>query len=76
MQLVTPVGMLAILGSQQFAQLRTQSGVLALVGADLAAQRLHRILLLVAGSIKPPLDRRETKLNPLPGDGMTPFFGG
>jgi hypothetical protein len=67
--------MLAILGSQQFTHLRTQSGVPALVKTDFAAQRLHRILLLVTGSIEPPLDRRETKLNPLSRDGMMPFFG-
>src|SRR5258707_9125849 len=75
-QLVAPVGMLAILGSQQFAHLRTQSGVPPLVRTDFAAQCLHRILLRVAGCIEPPLDSRETKLNPLSGDGMMPFFGG
>src|SRR6266404_2372766 len=75
-QLIAPVRMLTILGSEPFAQLRTQRRVQALVRADLAAQRLHRILLLVPGGIKPPLDCRETKLNPLPGDGMTPFFSG
>jgi hypothetical protein len=42
----------------------------ALIKTDLAAQRLHRILFLVPGGIKPPLDRREAKLNPLPGDGQ------
>src|SRR3974390_2186959 len=41
---------------------------------DLAAQRLHRILLLVTGCIEPALDRRKTKLNPLPGDRMMPFL--
>ncbi len=48
----------------------------ALVRTDFAAQRLHRILLFVTGGIEPPLDRRETKLNPLPGDGMMPFSSG
>src|SRR5208282_684566 len=43
-QLVAPVRMLAILDSEPFAQLRTQSRVQALVRADLAAQCLHRIL--------------------------------
>src|ERR1700738_4730675 len=60
MQLVAPVRMLAILGSQQFTHLRTQSGVPALVKTDFAAQCLHRILLLVTGGIKPPLDCRSS----------------
>src|ERR1700751_1344399 len=73
-QLVAPVRMLAILGSEQFAHLRTQSGVPALVRTDFAAQCLHRILLLVTGCIKPQLNSRETKFNSLPGDRMMPFF--
>ena len=31
---------------------------------------------LVAGGIEPPLDGRQTKLDPLPADGMTPFSVG
>src|SRR6201987_5498661 len=73
-QLVAPVRMLAILGSEQFAHPRTQSGVPALVRTDFASQCLHRILLLVTGCIKPPLDSREAKLTPMPGDRMMPFF--
>ena len=44
MQLVAPVRMLAILDSEPFAQLRTQSRVQALVRTDFAAQRLQRMV--------------------------------
>ena len=50
--------------------------MLALVGADFALERLHRILLCVAGFVIPALDGGEAKLHPLAGDGMAPFFGG
>jgi hypothetical protein len=53
-----------------------KAGCPPLVRTDFAAQRLQGILLLVTGSVEPPLDRRETKLNPLLGDGVMPFFGG
>ena len=46
-----------------------------MVRTNFAPQCLHRILLLVAGCIEPPLNRRETKLNWSAADGMMPFFG-
>src|SRR5260370_42339736 len=66
--------MLPILVNQQFSEFWSQRGVLPIVRTDFAPQRLHRILILVAGCIEPPFNRRETKLNALPADGMMPFL--
>jgi len=47
-----------------------------LVRTDLAAQRLHRILLFVTGSIEPPLDRRELPVCELAGEEQGPLGSG
>jgi len=74
-QLIAPMGMLPMLGGQQFPQPRAQGGVLAGVGTDLAPQRRHRILLRAPGGVVPAFDRGATPLDTLTGDRMTPGPG-
>ena len=68
--------MLPILEHQCLAQGQTQARVLAQVGAELALQGGHRVLLLIAGQIIPALNGGEPEINPLCADGVTPFAGG
>ena len=62
---VAPVRMLVILNRQQFAQLRTQSGMPALVRTNFAAQRLHRILLFITGSIETTARSSRDQIEPV-----------
>jgi hypothetical protein len=66
--------MLPILAGEQFAKFWTQSAVPALVRTDFAPQYCTGSLLALQAIIE-TIDSRETKLNPLPGDGMMSLFG-
>jgi len=45
MELIAPVGMLAVLGGEHFGQLGAQSRMLALIGANLALENVPPALL-------------------------------
>src|ERR1044072_8710465 len=74
MELITPIGMLAVLAAQDFGEFGIECRMLALVGADLTLEHFHWPLLGAAGFVIPPFDGRETKDGPLAGDGMAPLF--
>ena len=75
LELVAPTGVLAVLGQEPLSDGRTEGRVLTLIGADFAAQGLHRVPLFMAGGVIPALDGGEAKLDPLARDGVAPFLG-
>ena len=73
-QLVTPTGMLVILDREHFPLRRTERRMLALIGANPAGERAHRIGFRAERPIKPALDGRTAKLDPLAMDRMAPLL--
>ena len=76
MKLVTPTGMLPVLLGQQFDELGIDRGMLPVVGADFAFERLHRPGLGAEGLVIPALDRGKPQYDPFSGDGVAPLPGG
>ena len=76
MELVTPTGMLPVLLAQQLDELGSHRGMLPVVGADLALERLHRPGLGAQGLVIPALDRGKPQYDPFSGDGVAPLPGG
>ena len=76
MELVAPVGMLLVLGGQLLAQLGAHRRMAALIATSLAPQGFQWILFFIEGDVIPPLNGRETKVGPLPANGMKRFLGG
>ena len=75
-ELIAPVGMLPILGGQRLPEIEAQRRMLAGVGAELAPQGCHRILLFMERGVKPAFDRGEAEADPLSGDRVTPLLSG
>ena len=75
-KLVAPIGVLPVLENQGFPEWQTQAGVLAQVGAELALQRGHRVLLFIQRQVIPALDGGRPELDPLRSNGVAPFLGG
>ena len=74
MELIAPARMLVILRGQQFGHLGTHGGMLALIGADLALEHLHRTRFAVQGFIVPPFQGRGAQDDPFTADRMLPLF--
>ena len=76
MQLVAPTGMLPMLLGDQLDEPRRQRGMLPVIGADLAFERVHRSNLGAESFVIPALDGREPEEDPGAGDGVAPLLGG
>jgi hypothetical protein len=76
MQLITPTGVLPVLLDQQLDQLGVHRGMLPVVGADFALERVDRPGFGAQRFVIPPLDGRKAENHPLSGNRVPPLFGG
>ena len=76
MQLVTPTGVLPVLLDQQLDQPGVNRGMLPVVGADFALERVDWAGFGAQRFVIPSLDRRKAENNPLSGNRVPPLFGG
>ena len=75
-QLVTPTGMLPMLLGDQFDELGRQGGVLPVIGADLAFERIDGPDRGAESFVVPAFDCRPPEEDPGAGDRVLPLLGG
>lgn len=73
MELYAPAVVRSVLCEQDLPHCAAHRGLLAGIGAQLAAQHAHRIAALLARAVEPPLDGREAETDRIARSGVTPL---